>query len=148
MVESNVTPEKRRPWHLWVMGIVALLWALLGTLDFVMTITRNEAYMENLTPELIEWAYGLPGWMMALLGLGAALGPAGAVLLLLGRKLSFPVLGAWLGTGVITSIYSFGFAEALEVMGTAALVMTLIGLTFGISLVAYSRAMTQRGVLT
>ena len=58
------------------------------------------------------------------------------------------VLAVWLGTGVITSIYSFGFAEALEVMGTAALVMTLVGLTFGISLVAYSRAMTQRGILT
>lgn len=33
------------PWDLCVVGVIGLLWNAMGALDYVMTETRNEAWM-------------------------------------------------------------------------------------------------------
>ena len=38
----------------------------MGAFDYVMTETRNEAYMAEFTPEQLEFFYGFPAWMIAL----------------------------------------------------------------------------------
>ena len=48
-------PAITTPRHLWIVGIVALLWNLLGAMDYVMTETKNEAYMDQVTPEQLEF---------------------------------------------------------------------------------------------
>ena len=148
MTEANDRVAKRRPWHLWVVGILALLWTSLGALDFVMTQTTNEAYLGSFTPEQLEYVYGIPAFMVALWAIVAVLGPCGAILLLLKKKQAFPVFAAWLAGGVITAIYSFGLSKGLEILGPAALVMTIVAFVIGVLLVVYARAMTARGVLT
>lgn len=148
MSETNDTVAKRRPWHLWVVGILALLWTSMGALDFVMTLTKNEAYLGSFTPEQLGYFYGIAWGMMAVWGIAALLGLLGAVLLLLKKKLALPMFAAWLACGVITSLYSFVFTEGLEIMGTAGLVMTIFALGIGVLLVVYALVMTGRGVLT
>ena len=39
----------KTPWHLWVVGIVALLWNAIGALDFTATQMRFEFYMSQFT---------------------------------------------------------------------------------------------------
>jgi hypothetical protein len=51
MLEIPATQSQATPWHLWVIGIVALLWSGMGAMDYVMTQTRNAAYMSAFTPE-------------------------------------------------------------------------------------------------
>ncbi len=41
----------RTAWYLWVIGGVSSLWNAMGAMDYVMTQTRNEAYMSAFTPE-------------------------------------------------------------------------------------------------
>ena len=65
MSETNETEVERTPWHLWVIGVVALLWNAMGALDYVMTQTRNEEYMSNFTPEQLSFFYGFPAWVDA-----------------------------------------------------------------------------------
>ncbi len=51
------TPEVRgpaTPRHLWVVGVIALLWNAVGAMDYVMTQTQNEAYMSSFTPDRID----------------------------------------------------------------------------------------------
>ena len=62
MSEAQAT---RTPRHLWVVGIVVLLWNLLGAWDYIMTETKNEAYMGQFTPEQLEFFYGFPAWLVA-----------------------------------------------------------------------------------
>jgi hypothetical protein len=43
------------PRHLWVVGVLSLLWNLFGAMDYVMTQTQNEAYMGQFTPKQLEF---------------------------------------------------------------------------------------------
>ncbi len=45
----------RRPLHLWVIGVVALLWNAMDAFDYVMTQTKNEAYMSAFTLEQLSF---------------------------------------------------------------------------------------------
>ena len=49
------TDRAYTPWHLWVVGVVGLLWSAMGALDYVMTQTKNKSYMSNFTPEQLEF---------------------------------------------------------------------------------------------
>ena len=71
------------PWHLWVIGILALLWNSFGAYDYLMTMTRNEAYMSAFTPAQLEYFYGFPAWMEAFWAVGVWCAFLGAVLLVL-----------------------------------------------------------------
>ena len=58
------THRTQIPWHLWVVGVVALLLSAMGALDYVMTQTKNDSYMSNFTPERLEFFYGFPAWVV------------------------------------------------------------------------------------
>ena len=45
----NATVSARTPWHLWVVGLLSLLWNCIGCYDYVMSQTRNAEYMRMIT---------------------------------------------------------------------------------------------------
>lgn len=55
MSETNEAEVKSTPWHLWLIGVVALLWNAMGAFDYVMTQTRNDAYTSNFTAEQLAF---------------------------------------------------------------------------------------------
>jgi len=66
--EAGVEPT---PWHLWVIGVVALVWSAMGALDYVMTQTRNEAYMGDTGATFFFLRHsGLGGCDLGYCGLG------------------------------------------------------------------------------
>jgi len=65
MTDSQATRSVRAPWHLWVIGVIALLWNAVGAFDYVMTKTKNAAYMSAFTPEQLAFFYGFPAWVIA-----------------------------------------------------------------------------------
>ena len=42
--------ERRTPVHLWIVGILALLWNGIGCYDYLMTRMRNTDYFESMMP--------------------------------------------------------------------------------------------------
>ena len=83
MSESNDRANARRPWHLVVVGILALLWNAMGAFDYTMTQTRNEAYMSRFTSEQLEYFYSFPSWAVATWATavwGSVLGAIGGLL--------------------------------------------------------------------
>jgi hypothetical protein len=81
MSETREADVESTPWHLWLIGVVALVWSAMGAMDYVMTQTRNEAYMSAFTPEQLSFFYGIPAWAIAVWG-----GVLGALLLLIRRR--------------------------------------------------------------
>ena len=51
MSEAPAPRAQSTPVHLWIIGVIALLWNAMGAYDYLMTQTQNEAYMSNFTPE-------------------------------------------------------------------------------------------------
>jgi len=64
----------RAPAHLWIVGILSLLWNCFGAYDYTMTKTRGAQYIESTMPGVdgnaaLAWINGMPmyaqiGWAM------------------------------------------------------------------------------------
>jgi len=148
MSEDQATSKSRAPWHLWVMGVLAVLWNSMGAFDYLMTQTRNEGYMSDYTPEQLEYFYGFPAWVVAFWAIAVWGGVLGAVLLVLRKKLAAGVFLVSFLSMVVTTIYNFGLSNGLEHMGDPfSLVFTALIFLFALLLFLYARAMKYRGVL-
>jgi hypothetical protein len=138
----------RAPWHLWVVGIAALLWNAVGALDYVMTQTRNAQYMAGFTPEQLEFFYGIPAWTVAAWAIGVWGGVLGSLLLLLRKSLAEWVFLASLAGVVLTTFRNYVLSNGLEVMGgPGAAVVTAVIFLVAVGLYLYARAMRTRGAL-
>ena len=51
------------PKHLWIVGIITLLWNLKGAFDYLMTQTKNESYMGQFDQVQLDYFYGFPMWV-------------------------------------------------------------------------------------
>ena len=148
MPESPSVAAARPRWYFWVIAVVAILWNAIGALDYVMTQTRNETYMAQFTPEQLEYFYGFPSWAIAAWAVAVWGGVLGALLLLFRRKVAVWFFAVSLAAMLVTSVYNFILSDGLDVMGgPLALAMTVAVVVIGVLLLAYSRAMAERGVL-
>ncbi len=148
MSDIQETRSKRTPWHLWIIGGIALLWSAMGALDYVMTLTKNEAYMSNFTPEQLAFFYGLPAWVVATWAAAVWGGVLGSLLLLLRRQLAVWIFLASLIGMVVTTIHNYILSNGMDVMGdTFSLAFTAVIFVIALALFIYARAMRKRRVL-
>jgi hypothetical protein len=98
------TAQARTPVHLWIVGILALLWNAFGCFDYLMTNLKNRTYMAQFTADQLAYMNGLPGWLTAFWALGVWGGLIGAILLLMRNRyavwaLGLSLIGAIVGLG-------------------------------------------------
>jgi hypothetical protein len=150
MLDERANPTGRSPWHLWVIGIVAVLWNAGGAFDYLMTQTQNEGYMSQFTPEQLEFFYGFPAWVVAFWAIAVWGGVLGAVLLLLRKKLAVPVFLVSFLSMVVTTFHNYFLSNGLEVIGSdpTGIIFSVLIFIFALFLYLYSKAMAGRGVLT
>lgn len=143
------TPPTKTPWHLWVVGVVSVLWNAMGAVDFTLTQTNNEAWLKAMTPAQLEYIHGFPLWSLIAWGVGTWGSFLGSVLLLLRRGLAFHLFFASLVGAGFTTLYSFVLSDGIKAMGGGAgmIIFNAIILTVSVLLLLYARAMRQRGVL-
>jgi hypothetical protein len=138
----------RVPRHLYVVGVIAVLWNAIGAFDYVMTQTRNATYMGAFTPEQLEYFYSFPAWMVAAWALAVWGGVAGGVLLLMRRRLAVPVFLVSMVAMVLTTIYSYLLSNGMEMFGSAAgHAFNALIFGVGVALYVYALKMKARGVL-
>lgn len=148
MTEENEKDFVRTPWHLWVIGVVALLWNSMGAMDYFMTQTRNEEYMSAFTPEQLEFFYGIPTWAVGTWAIAVWGSVLGAVLLLLRRSYAVWVfLASFIGM-TLTAFQNYALSNGMEIMGDPfALGFTAAIFLIALALFLYARAMYARSVL-
>ncbi len=137
----------KTPKHLWIVGIVALLWNCMGAFDYLATQLKLESYMGGFTQEQLDYFYGIPAWAVAGWAIAVWIGLVGAAGLLLRRKWSAMAFAISLAGLALSSIYTLGLSNGLEIMGSAGTVMTVLIWVVSIFLVWYSRQQTKAGVL-
>lgn len=142
----NETPAKT-PAHLWIVGILAVLWNAVGAFDYFATQTRMESYMANFTPEQLEYFYGFPAWMDAAWAIAVWGSLLGSILLLLRKSLAVALFGLAILGLAVSSIYNFVLSNGLEMMGSEAAYFTAVIWVIALFLYFYSSAMSKRGVL-
>ena len=148
MPEDQAISNGRTPWHLRVVGVLAVLWNSMGAFDYLMTETRNEGYMSKFTPEQLEFFYGLPVWVVAFWAIAVWGGVLGAILLLLKRKVAAEVFLVSFLAMVVTSIHNFVLSNGLEAIGDPfSLFFSAMIFVVALLLYVYAKAMKNRGVL-
>ena len=134
------------PWHLWAVGLVALLWNGYGGYDYVMTQTNNAAYLAQFSAEQRAYFDSFPLWMEAVWAIGVWGGVLGAVLLLLRMKWAFHAFLASLIAFAVSVVYG-QVSGGNAVMGATGMIFSAVIFLLGLGFVMYSRLMTRRGVL-
>lgn len=148
MSESQASEAGATPRHLWVIGIVSLLWNAMGAMDYVMTQIRNESYMSAFTPEQLSFFYGFPTWVVATWAIAVWGGVVGSILLLARKAVAVWVFLASLTAMVITTIQNYVLSDGMKVIGdTFTLIFTAVIFATALGLYLYARTMQQRGVL-
>jgi small basic protein len=149
MAEETAPAPVRAPWHLWLIGILALLWNSVGAFDYLMTQTENEGYMGRFSPEQLEFFYGFPAWVVAFWAIAVWGSLLGSILLLLRKRFAVEVFLVAFLAMVVTAIRNYVFAGGMEVSGgVGTLAFTLMIFLFALFLWRYAHAMRSRGVLT
>lgn len=139
----------RTPWHLWVVGVVALLWMGMGAVDYLMTQTKNASYTGAFTPEQLAYFYSFPAWVVAAWAIGVWGGVLGAMLLLMRKRIASWAFAASLVTTVLATFHNYALSNGMAVAGDpASLVFTAVIILVAVALLAYSRAMARRGALS
>jgi len=128
--------------------VISLLWNSVGAMDFVMTQTKNKAYMSGFTPAQLDFYYGFPLWVVAAWGIAVWGSVLGSLLLLLRRRMAVHLFVASVICMVVTDIHNFALSNGLKIMGGAGtLVFSAVIFVIGVLLLVYARSMCKRGVL-
>ncbi len=139
----------RTPWHIWVVGVISLLWNSFGAFDYTMTQLQGDAYLQSMqmTEPQIAYMHAMPIWMTAAWAIGVWGALAGSVLLLLRNKLAAPVFAASLIAFLIGLVYSYGLTNGAEVYGEQSYLMNGIILAGCLFFLWYAWTMRKAGVL-
>lgn len=142
------TAEGQTPVHLWIVGLIALLWNGYGCYEYLMTMTANEAFLSQVPADQLAYLESLPGWLSAFWALGVWGGAIGAVLLLMRSRYAVWALAVSLVGAVIGLGYQIFVAQMPESMsgGAMALIPWLI-ILFAAFLFWYAWKMEKNGVI-
>lgn len=137
----------KAPLHLWIIGVLSLLWNAGGAFDYLATKLQLDFYMSQFNEQQLAYFYGFPTWMVVCWALGVWGAFFGSIALLM-RK----AFAAWLfGISILgllgSSIYNFVLTDGAEQMGEGALPFTIAIWVIALALFFYATAMVKRRVL-
>ena len=148
MMEDSETEVAATPRHLWVVGVLALLWNAMGANDYVMTQTKNEGYLSQIPAEMLAFVDAMPMWAVTTWATAIWFSVIGTVLLLARRRHAVWVFLVSLIAMVLTTIHTYFISNGMEIMGDAfSLALNTAIFLVAVGLYLYARAMQQKGIL-
>lgn len=143
-MNTNAIGGAKTPWHLWLVGIVTLLFNAMGVLSYTMTKLGKLAEL-GMTPDQIAFMNSYPAWISAFWALGVWGAFAGSLLLLLRSKLTVTAMVAATVGLVGTTIGNYLVIDVPAEMQAPALDVAIWAVT--LFLLFYARRMAAAGVL-
>jgi hypothetical protein len=121
----------------------------MGVVSFMLTEMKVESVMSRYPQAQRDYFESFPMWAVLFWGIGVFGGVIGGLLLLLKKRLAFPVLLISAIGAIVSNLGGLFLLGGLKVMrDTGGLGFTAIPIVAGILLAAYAGAMRRKGVLT
>jgi hypothetical protein len=143
----------RTPTHLWIVGILSLLWSCFGCYDYTMTRMRNTDYIASAMPGVdpnaaLAWVDSMPLYAQVGWGLGVWLGLLASVLLLMRSRWAVWSYGISLVGAILSLGYQIALAPPLAgASGPMFTVMPYVIIGVCAFLFWYAWTMEKKGVL-
>jgi hypothetical protein len=142
------TAEGRTPVHLWIVGVLALLWNGFGCFDYLLTNLKNATYLRQFTADQLAYMDGLPGWLTAFWAIGVWGGLAGSILMLMRSRYAVWVFGLSLVGAVVGLGYQVFMTDMPASMKKGAMgIMPWVIILIAAFLLWYSWNAERKGVL-
>ncbi|AYV44829.1 hypothetical protein CFHF_07565 [Caulobacter flavus] len=146
---NTLSAGGKTPWHVWLVGVVAVLFNAIGVFDFTMSMAQGEAYMASagMTPDQIGHYREMPAWMTLVWAIGVFGAFGASVLVLLRRKLAFGVFAVSLAAFLVSLAYTYLLTDGGKVMGQQMAITSAVIAALLAFFTWYAWAMGKRGVL-
>ncbi len=131
-----------------VVAWVALVWNLLGVMNYIMQATMSEEALNSFPEGMREYIAAKPSWVMGAFAIGVCAGALGCGALVMRKQLALPLLALSLVTVVVTQLHFFFMSNPLSFMSVAQLLPVLVVIPIAIYLVYLARSATQKGWLS
>ena len=141
------TTTTKTPIHLWIVGILAVLWNSVGAFDYTATQYQIESYIGQFTPEQLDYFFGFPAWMDAAWAIAVWASVLGSLSLLLRKAWAVWLFGISVLGMVVSTIYNFVLSDGMAIMGDGAVIFSAVIWLIALFLFFYARAMAKRKVL-
>jgi hypothetical protein len=140
--------ETRAPAHLWIVGVLALLWNGFGCFDYLMTNLKNKTYLSQLTADQLAYMNSLPAWLTGVWAVGVWGGLAGSILLLMRSRHAIWVFGLSLIGAIVGMGYQMFMTNMPASMKEGAMgIMPWVIIAVAVFLLWYSWNAEKKGVL-
>ena len=136
--------ERRTPWHLWVVAIVALLWNGAGAVTIMLA---QAGRLSGIDPEEAAYYAAQPVWFVVSTNIALLAAIAASVALLLGHRAAVWLFGLSLAAIFVNDTYDISAGTSRVLVNRVALIVTCIIVVIAILELVYARAMKQRAVL-
>ncbi len=137
------TAPVRTPTHLWIVGILSLLWNAFGCFNYLMAQTGRL----ELTAEMQAWMDGFSTWMNAAWAIGVWFSLLGSLLLLARSRFAELAFGLSLAGLTANTLAQLVLNPPPGGVGPADLGILATIWVILIALIFYARTMRARGVL-
>lgn len=137
------------PWHLWVVGVLSLLWNAFGATDFVMTMLNRDAWfdMMGVTADQAAMMEAMPAWTYAAWFAGTWGAFLGSLALLLRSRWAVQLFWVSLIGLLASLVYSYALSDAGSSMGQQGMIMYAFITAAAVFFIWYAGMMAKRGVL-
>ena len=137
------------PVHLWIVGLVSLLWNSFGCYDYVMTKLDPAGYLagQGMSAEAVTYTTTLPAWLTVFWALGVWGSLAGSILLLLRSRRAVGAFAISLAGLAISQGYQFAATLPAAMKTQAMWVMSAVIWIVLLLLLLYAFVQERRGVL-
>ncbi len=133
------------PKSFWVIGVLALLWNLMGISQFFLATFMLDAMVENLTEVQADMYQAIPMWYTIIFAIAVFSGVLGCITMLLRKNITIALFGISLLAVLVAQGYWILGTEIMEVMGTSSVIMPLIVIVISIFLYFYNKGAAKNG---
>ena len=151
LLELSMTddPSLRAPWHLWVLGVVTLLYGLLAAYDSVQTLVAGEDYMRasGMTDAQLSYFTSTPWWFDSASFVSVWSGLLAAVALLVRKRIAALLYAVSAAATFVSAIYLYFLSDGPAAMGNLRYAPIVIGTVMAL-MALYAYGLAKRGVLT
>lgn len=134
----------KAPWHLWMAGILALLWNASGAYTI---FSAQAGRLPGLSPDEAAYYAAQAPWFVAVTDIALLSAIAGAIALLLRNRWAVWLFALSLAAVLCTGIYDLAAGTSRMLANQGAMIVTIFIWVLAALQLAYSWWMRNRGVL-
>ena len=135
------------PVWFWVVSVIALLWNLLGVMNYLNQAFNQVALMEAMDQAQREVFEGIPAWATAAFAIAVFSGTLASIGLLVRKKWARPLFIVSLVAVIIQFAHWLFISNAVEAFGPSTYGMPIVVVLIGIYLIFFAKKGLEKGWL-